>query len=90
MKFIIINKLQSAIDMHKYHHGLLPNYVNEMFSPSDTNYRYNTRYGNQLKIPKHNTNITKSSWTKNMEFHVKYENILQYIGDNKPGKVLSP
>ncbi len=43
--------------MYKYHHGLLPNYVNEMFLANHTNHTYNTRYGNQLQIPKHNTNI---------------------------------
>ncbi len=46
-----------AIYMYKYHHGLPPNYVNEMFSPYNTNHTYNTRYGNQRRIPKHNTNI---------------------------------
>ncbi len=45
--------------MYKYHDGLLPNYVNEMFAANNTNYTYNTRYGNQLRIPKHNTNIIK-------------------------------
>ncbi len=30
--------------------------VNEMFSPSNTNHTYNTRYGNHLRIPKHSTN----------------------------------
>ncbi len=68
MKFININKFQIANYMYKYHHGLLPNYVNEMFLVNNTNHTYNTRYGNQLRISKHNTNI-KSSRTKNMEFH---------------------
>ncbi len=45
--------------MHKYHHGLLPNYVNEMFLANNTNHTYNTRYGNQLRKPKHNTNTIK-------------------------------
>ncbi len=45
--------------MYKYRHGLVPNYVNEMFSANNTNHTYNTRYGNQLRIPKHNTNIIK-------------------------------
>ncbi len=35
--------------------------VNEMFLPNDINHRYNTRYGNQLKIPKHNTNLFKQN-----------------------------
>ncbi len=30
-----------------------------MFSPNNTNHIYNTIYGNQLRIPKHNTNIIK-------------------------------
>ncbi len=55
MKFININKLH----IYKYHHGLLPNYVNGMFSANNTIHTYNTRYGNQLRIPKHNTNIFK-------------------------------
>ncbi len=59
MKFKIFNKLQIANYMYKYHHGLLPNYVNEMFSANNTNHTYNSRYGNQLRIPKHNTNIIK-------------------------------
>ncbi len=59
MKFININKFQIANYMYKYHHGLLPNYVNEMFSANNTNHTYNTRYSNQLRIPKHNTNIIK-------------------------------
>ncbi len=58
-----INKFQIANHMYKYHHhddhGLLPNYVNEMFLANNTNPTYNTRYGNQLRIPKHNTNIIK-------------------------------
>ncbi len=44
--------------MYKYHHSLLPNYVNEMFSANNTNHTNNTRY--QLTLPKHNnTNIIK-------------------------------
>ncbi len=38
---------------------LFPKHVNEMFSANNTNHTYNTRYGNQLRIPKHNTNIIK-------------------------------
>ncbi len=57
MNFIAINKLQIAIHMHKYHHGLQPIYVNEIISPNNVNHTYNTRYGNQLRIPKYNTNI---------------------------------
>ncbi len=30
-----------------------------MFSPNNTNHIYNTIYGNQLRIPKHNTNKIK-------------------------------
>ncbi len=30
-----------------------------MISANNTNHTYNTRYGNQLRIPKHNTNIIK-------------------------------
>ncbi len=45
--------------MNKYHHGRLPNYVNEIFSPNNANYRYNIIYGNQLRIPKHTTNINE-------------------------------
>ncbi len=59
MKFININKFQIANYMYKYHHGLLPNYVNEMFLANNTNHTYNTRYGNPLRITKHNTNIIK-------------------------------
>ncbi len=33
--------------------------VNEMFLANNTNHTYNTRYDNQLRIPKHNTNIIK-------------------------------
>ncbi len=58
-KFININKFQLANYMYKYHHGLLPNYVNEMSSANNTNHTYNTKYGNQLRIPKYNTNIIK-------------------------------
>ncbi len=59
MKFININKFQIANYMYKYYHGLLPNYVNEMFLANNINHTYNTRYCNQLRIPKHNTNIIK-------------------------------
>ncbi len=45
--------------MYKYHHGLQPNYVNEMFLANNANHTYNARYGNQLRIPKHNINIIK-------------------------------
>ncbi len=48
MRFINVNKPQIAIYMYKYHHGLLPNYVNEMFSANNTNHTYNNDNDNIL------------------------------------------
>ena len=56
-----INTLLTAIHMYKYHHGLLPDCINGMFTSNNATHNYSTRHGNHLRIPKHNTNIRRYS-----------------------------
>jgi len=59
LKMNEINTLLTAIHMHKNHHHLLPEQFSEMFTANNATHDYNTRQGNKLRTPKHNTNIVK-------------------------------
>ncbi len=51
-------------------------------SPHNTNHMYNTRHGNQLRIPQHNTNIIK--YTVNLAGPKIWNSITTYIQNISP------
>ncbi len=57
--------------MFKLHKAEVPAFFNAMFMTNNKTHYYNTRFGNNLGIPKHNINIVKQTLkymgTKNWE-----------------------
>ncbi len=72
MTFITFNKVQLAIHIHNYHHGLQTECVDEMFPSNNANHKNNTRYSNQLRIPKHNTHTHTYTHTHTHTHIIKY------------------
>ena len=61
LKLKQINVLQTAIFMYNLNKGDVPACFNNMFTANNNTHRYNTRFGNNLCVPKHNTNIIKQT-----------------------------
>ncbi len=55
------NILQTAISMFKLHKAEVPACFKTMFLTNNKTHNYNTRFGSNLRTPKHNTNIVKQS-----------------------------
>ncbi len=61
LKLDQINILQTAVFMFKLHKDEVPTCFNTMFMTNTKTHKYNTPLGNNLRTPKHNTNIVRQT-----------------------------
>ncbi len=61
LKLNQINILQTAIFKFKLHKDEVPTCFNTMFMANNKTHKYNTLQGNNLRTPKHNTNIVRQT-----------------------------